>query len=223
MISDHVSKLQDEHVNMDQPQEDLDEQGDTKAISPPDGGSQSKYVRVYQQVKVPAWSVFLTFTITLSLFPAITVLITSQNECEDGASRFSNDLFIPFVFCLFNSCDFIGRLLARRLKEWVTVSNMWIPTFLRLAFFPLILLCDVEGTVLPVIFLHDSWPIVIICLFGLTNGSLVSLAMMSGPAMVAPRHSSLAATFMLFALTLGLCSGSCLSFIMLYISQGSFQ
>lgn len=183
---------------------------------------QTKYLRVYRQVQVPAWSVFCTFAITLSLFPALTVLITSQHECADDASRLSNDLFIPFFFCLFNSCDFAGRVLARRLRQWVTASNMWLPTLLRIAFVPLVLLCRLEGSVLPVVFTHDSAPMIIVSTFGLSNGALVSLAMMAGPAAVAPRHSPLAATIMLFALTLGLCCGSLLSFVMLFISQGSF-
>lgn len=188
---------------------------------------QSKYLRIYQQIKVPAWSVFCTFSITLSLFPAITVLITSENKCDEdegegGGNRFYNDLFIPLFFFIFGVCDFLGRMSARHVKAWVTPSNMLLPTVLRTAFYPLILLCNVEGTVLPVAFKQDVLAMLIVSGLGLSNGLLVSLAMMTGPGLVAPRHKSMAATIMLLALTMGLCCGSLLSFVTVYISQGSF-
>lgn len=197
--------------------------------SPSPAVYQSKYLRIYQQIKVPAWSVFCTFSITLSLFPAITVLIVSEHKCEDegegngDGNRFYNDLFIPFFFFLYSGCDFLGRMSARYVKTWgVTASNMWLPTALRVAFYPLILLCNIDGTALPVAFKSDGVAMLIVSALGLTNGVLASLAMMAGPASVAPRHKSIAATVMLFSLTMGLCCGSLLSSVTLYISQGSF-
>ena len=184
----------------------------------------STYYWVYQQIRIPVWSVFCTFTVTLSLFPAITVLIVSENKCENNGhgNRIYNDLFIPFMLFLFNLFDFLGRVSANHVMAWVTPHNMWVPTLLRLAFFPLVLFCNIDGTVLPIAFNSDVLAMVILSALGLTNGLLASLAMMAGPASVAPRHKSIAATVMLFSLTMGLCCGSFLSFGTLYISQGSF-
>ena len=181
----------------------------------------SKYTRIYRRIKIPVWTVFCTFSVTLSLFPAITVLITSEKEC-DGSSRLANDLFIPMTFFIFNSFDFLGRFTARRFKPFITPSNMWIAAALRFSFFPLIMLCNIDGTELPVVFENDSFPIIFLILFGYSNGVLASLAMMAGPSLVPPRHSSLAATIMVFSLTLGLVCGAIFSFVTLYISQGSF-
>ena len=112
--------------------------------------------------------------------------------------------------------------MARYFKTWITPSNIWLPTLLRVAFYPLILLCNIDGTVLPVAFKSDVIAMVIVSALGMSNGLLASLAMMAGPAAVAPRHKSIAATVMLFSLTMGLCFGSLLSSVTLYISQGSF-
>ena len=209
-------------IKSDEDDQDLSRDEDSNNTNVKDA-SRSRYLRVYNQIKIPAWSVFFTFTITLSLFPVITVLIVSENKCESGVSRFSNDLFVPIMFVIFNTCDFLGRMSAKSVKSYVTPTNMWIPSVLRLAYIPLILLCNVDGTALPVVFESDVFPIVIVASFGLTNGILASLTMMAGPASVAPRHSSLAAIIMLFSLTMGLCCGASLSFVMLYISQGSFS
>jgi hypothetical protein len=64
--------------------------------------------------------------------------------------------------------DLVGRTLPR----WVQLFNhrtIWIPVVLRVAFFPLFVLC-----VKPLVLSHPAWPCVLVALFALTNGFLGS-------------------------------------------------
>lgn len=177
--------------------------------------------RIFKLIKPAAASAYLTFAITLALFPSITVLIESSKQCSSNASRFNNDLFIPFMFLLFNVFDFIGRVLAGVNQLGLTPDTVLIAVACRVIFVPLFLFCNVSGSQLPVLFRSDAFPIIFMILFALSNGYLSTLSMMFGPTMVSARHSNLAGTIMIFCLTFGLLSGSTLSFVMLLISQGS--
>jgi solute carrier family 29 (equilibrative nucleoside transporter), member 1/2/3 len=177
--------------------------------------------RIFNFVKPAAAGAYLTFAVTLALFPSITVLIESSQQCSSNATRFNNDLFIPFMFLLFNLFDFIGRLFAGVSKLGLTPDTVWIVALCRVIFFPLFLFCNVSGSRLPVLFHSDAFPILFMIAFALSNGYVSTLSMMFGPTMVSNRHSNLAGTIMVFCLTSGLMSGSALSFVMLVISQGS--
>ena len=62
---------------------------------------------------------------------------------------------------------------------------------------------------------------VAVIFFAFSNGYLASAAMMLGPTLVSPKDQSTAGTIMIFALTIGLFAGGALSFLCVYISQGS--
>jgi len=177
---------------------------------------------VFWQVRVPALSVMMTFTVTISIFPSVMVFLESTQKCH-SSERFYNDLFVPFLFLLYNLCDFSGRLLAGYLTSPFNARNVWIPAVARLVFIPLFLLCKLSSSRLPIVFDNDAFPVLFMVFFASTNGYVASCCMMLGSSMVAGRESSLAGTIMVFFLTLGLCLGACTSFINVYISQGSFS
>ena len=52
---------------------------------------------------------------------------------------------------------------------------------LRFAFIPLFLLCNFDGGRLPVVFDNDAFPVVLVFLFGLSNGYISTMAMMFAP------------------------------------------
>lgn len=90
----------------------------------------------------------------------------------------------------------------------------------RVVLVPLLLLCHVEGSALPVVLSSDAWPCVLMVVLALSNGYLSSLAMMDGPLRLAhPAHRELAGTTMVLLLTLGLSAGSGLSFLVLAVSS----
>ena len=172
--------------------------------------SQDELWRVFSQIKIPALSVWFMFTVTIGLFPSITVLIESEKKCENINDRFYNDLWTPFFFLLFNLFDFLGRYSA----------NIWMVAVSRVIFFPLFLLCRVSGSRLPTIFKSDFFPIFFMIIFSLSNGYFSSVCMMLGPTLTDAKDAMLAGNIMVFCLTVGLFSGAAVSFLSLLISQG---
>lgn len=192
------------------------------------GGDDTSYAvtpqrvwKIFNIIKPAAAGAYFTFAVTLALFPSVTVLIQSSQQCESNATRFNNDLFIPFMFLLFNLFDFVGRVFAGINQLGLTSDTVWIAVLCRVIFVPLFLFCNVSGSKLPVLFKSDAFPIIFMILFATSNGYLSTLSMMFGPSMVSSRHSNLAGTIMVFCLTFGLLTGSALSFLLLLISQGS--
>jgi len=176
--------------------------------------------RVLGIVRVPAFSVMLTFAITLALFPTTTIFLQSENKCK-SEQRFYNDLYVPFFFLLFNLFDFTGRIVAG-MKPVFNAKNIWIPAVSRLVFVPLFLLSDLSNSQLPVFFHNDAFPVVFMIIFAFSNGYVASSAMMIGPGMTSTSDAGLAGTIMVFCLTFGLLMGSSFSFLVVAISQGAF-
>lgn len=174
--------------------------------------------RVFNTIRIPAISVLLVFTISISIFPAVFVLIESEDKCKTS-SRFSNDLFIPFLFVMFNLFDFIGRVVAGATTPIVTAKNIWMASLARVVFIPLVLLCNIANSKLPIVFDHDVWPILLMALFAFTNGYVACNSMIYGATIIDPSDAGLAGTIMIFSLCLGLFFGSCCSFIVIAICQ----
>lgn len=177
---------------------------------------------VFHQVLIPALSVWGTFAVTIGVFPALTVFLESTERCKPHATRFSNDLFVPFLFVLCNIFDFLGRIVAgsNAIPHFFTAKNIWVGAVSRLIFFPLFMLCNVSDSQLPILFRHDSFPIIFMSLMAFTNGYIASHCMMMGGNIVSENNKSLAGTIMSFSLTVGLLTGSCLSFLVVYITEG---
>ena len=179
----------------------------------------NKIWRVYSLIMTPSVSVFLVFSVTIGLFPSLIVLLESTNKCGSGG-RFSNDLFVPFFFVLFNLFDLLGRIPAGLFPPLFTAQNVWIPAVARFIFIPMFLLCNVSGSQLPVVFNHDAFPIIFMVLLAFTNGYVASTCMILGSHAAPPKDAPIAGTMMILSLTLGLFMGASLSFPIVYISQG---
>uniref|UniRef100_A0A6Q2ZC88 Solute carrier family 29 member 1a n=1 Tax=Esox lucius TaxID=8010 RepID=A0A6Q2ZC88_ESOLU len=165
-----------------------------------------------RQIWVMALSVCFVFTITIGVFPAVTVEVRSS-VAEGGTW---NKYFIPVsCFLLFNVMDWAGRSLTA-VCMWPGKDSIMLPIMvgLRVAFVPLFMLCNVQPRqYMPVIFEHDAWYIVFIILFSFSNGYLASLCMCFGPKKVAQHESETAGAIMAFFLSLGLALGAALSFV----------
>jgi hypothetical protein len=174
--------------------------------------------RVFRIVLIPALSVFFVFVVSLAIFPSLIVLIVSDKRCTNSG-RFYNDLFIPFLFVMFNLFDLTGRITAAYYTAWFTPTNVWVGSICRLIFFPLFLLCNISGSNNHVVFKYDIFPIVFTILLAFTNGYISNLSMMFGPSLTSPSDGSLAGTIMIFMLTAGLLAGSLLSFLVVHLAQ----
>jgi equilibrative nucleoside transporter 1/2/3 len=175
--------------------------------------------RIYQIIAVPSFSVWFVFTVTIAIFPSLTVLVESQQKCK-SSQRFFNDLFLPFLFLMFNVFDLCGRITAGATKSIFTIKTIWIGSLARLVFWPMFLFLNVSNSELPVLFASDAFPIVFMALMAFSNGYIASNAMMMGAGMVSAEDSNMAGTIMVFSLTFGLCMGAVFSFPIVYISQG---
>eukprot|EP00981_Chlorochromonas_danica_P010864 scaffold3486_cov185-Ochromonas_danica.AAC.11 len=177
-------------------------------------------VACFRKIWIPAVSVWFTFSVTIGLFPSLTVFIESTENCK-SSNRFYNDLFTPFMFLLFNLFDFIGRVSAGVFRNVFTTKNIWMAPVARTVFFPLFLLCNITDSKLPVVFNNDAFPFLFMIFMAITNGYVASTCMMMGPSLVSNNETGLVGTIMVFCLTSGLLTGACISFLTVYISQGS--
>ncbi|XP_016330081.1 equilibrative nucleoside transporter 1-like [Sinocyclocheilus anshuiensis] len=167
---------------------------------------------IFKQIWVMALSVCFVFTITIGVFPAVTVDVKTT-VVEEGNGW--NTYFIPVsCFLLFNLMDWAGRSLTA-VCMWPGKDSIWLPILViaRLVFVPLFVLCNVQPRhYLPVVFSHDAWYIVFMILFSFSNGYLASLCMCFGPKKVSQHEAETAGAIMAFFLSLGLAVGAALSF-----------
>ncbi|PPR03830.1 hypothetical protein CVT26_000828 [Gymnopilus dilepis] len=163
-------------------------------------------------------AVAYVFVVTLAVFPPITTSIRPTNPAIHPL------LFSAVHFLVFNVGDFLGRYLcsfpifliwsARRLLTLSLARTLFIPVFL---------MCNIQrGTTVvhrdPVIS-SDLLFMLILFSFGLSNGYISSLCMMSAPSLEhnprlkgKPEDVDVAATVASFCLVGGLTAGSIGSF-----------
>uniref|UniRef100_A0A673VUG5 Solute carrier family 29 member 1 (Augustine blood group) n=1 Tax=Salmo trutta TaxID=8032 RepID=A0A673VUG5_SALTR len=169
---------------------------------------------ISQEVKiwVLALSVCFAFTVTIGVYPAVTVDVKST-VANGGAWEM---YFIPVCcFLLFNLSDWAGRSLTA-VCMWPGKDSKLVPIFMvaRVIFVPLFMLCNVQPRYnLPVVFQHDAWFVVFMILFAFSSGYLASLCMCFGPKLVAPHEAETAGAIMAFFLSLGLALGASFSFL----------
>jgi equilibrative nucleoside transporter 1/2/3 len=132
-------------------------------------------------------SMLLTFTVTLSVFPAVSVLV--QAETFASGSLWARQYFTPVcVFLLFNMGDLLGRTLA----SWIKLPRrstfgkcvLLLAAVSRIAFIPLFMLCNIpsnDGSTTRVIFGSDADFIAFMALFSLSNGYIGNMCMLNGP------------------------------------------
>jgi len=183
--------------------------------SEPNVDTNNETAAVWTIVRGPAICIFLTFFVTLSLFPGWTSGLRSVRQCQTH-KRLANDLYTPFSFVLFNTGDMLGRILSAKVptKRIHHLSRkLVLASLLRFIFFPLLFLC-IGGAQNRVQIPSDLYSLIVQFFFAVTNGLLVTLAFIHAPSLlpnvthVQERSSEL----LTFALAFGLLSGSLFSF-----------
>lgn len=175
-----------------------DEKGPTKA----------SVIEVFKKIWVMAFCVTFVFTVTLSVFPAVTA---------DVKTSFPNwERFFISVCCFltFNINDWLGRTVTTLIR-WPRKESRLFPVLVvcRVVFIPLLMLCNVQKRdYLPVYFSHDAVFTAIMALFSLSSGYFVCLSMSYAPQLVEPKDAETAGALMTFFLALGLSIGAALSF-----------
>ncbi|XP_007518693.2 equilibrative nucleoside transporter 2 [Erinaceus europaeus] len=189
---------------------DLEKEPEMEAMEPQKPEKPSIFV-VFQKIWLMALCLVLVFTVTLSVFPAITAMVTSSTS-PGKWSQFFNPIC---CFLLFNIMDWLGRSLTSYFL-WPTEDSRLLPLLvcLRVLFVPLFMLCHVpKKSRLPILFPQDAYFITFMLLFAISNGYLVSLTMCLAPRQVLPHEREVAGALMTFFLALGLSCGASLSFL----------
>ncbi|KAK3867927.1 hypothetical protein Pcinc_026654 [Petrolisthes cinctipes] len=135
-------------------------------------------LRAYLAVLSKIWPMgttqAITLAITISVFPAVVVYITSSLPDE---TRWTQVFYQPTItFLLFNVGDFMGREMSRLVK-WPGPRG-WLLHVLgvgRVVFVLLLLLCYGHNKTFPTLFYHDAYYIIINSLFSFTNGYIITL------------------------------------------------
>ncbi|XP_037078088.1 equilibrative nucleoside transporter 1-like [Pollicipes pollicipes] len=193
---------------------------DALAPSPVDKAPQISAWAILLKIKWYALSVFLVYSVTLALFPAVTAKIKwIGSGPADQHSVWATNYFVPVCcFLLYNGCDYLGRIAGGftvwpRKHQWYLVLAMAV---VRLAFFPLLMYCNVDHKHLDTVFNSDIYYIAFMTLFGLSNGYLSTLCMIYGPGLVEREEQNTASSMMAAFLGAGLCIGA-------FVSNASIQ
>jgi equilibrative nucleoside transporter 1/2/3 len=156
--------------------------------------------------------------ISYSVFPPITISVYPTNP------RTHPFLFSAIHFLVFNVGDFLGRYVCAipRVRIW-SAKKLLMLSLARSLFIPLFLMCNVQrpsSSPPAVPFINsDVLFMLVLLLFGLSNGYVSSMCMMSAPSLEHnPRlknrkeNVDVAATVASFCLVGGLAVGSVASF-----------
>ena len=175
--------------------------------------AQSSPPSVWSKIRQPAITIYLTFVVTLSLFPAWTASLQSAHQCRQSHERLQNDLFTPLTFLWFNVFDLVGRLLAERYSARLTTNKLIPYALARCIFFLLFALLPTSNKTQITPIPSDLLSFCVQAAFGASNGFLVSWSFMVAPSCVQKQEQVKSSELLNFALSFGLLSGSLLSFV----------
>nr|XP_040035683.1 equilibrative nucleoside transporter 2 isoform X1 [Gasterosteus aculeatus aculeatus]XP_040035684.1 equilibrative nucleoside transporter 2 isoform X1 [Gasterosteus aculeatus aculeatus]XP_040035686.1 equilibrative nucleoside transporter 2 isoform X1 [Gasterosteus aculeatus aculeatus] len=173
------------------------------------GQAKASVLEVFKKIWVMAFCVTFVFTVTLSVFPAVTADV--RTSFPGSWDRY----FISVCcFLVFNVNDWFGRTVTTLIR-WPRKESRLFPALVisRVVFVPLLMFCNVQSrSFLPVVFHHDAVFTVVMALFALSSGYFVCLSMSYAPQLVEQKDAETAGALMTFFLALGLSLGAALSF-----------
>lgn len=166
-------------------------------------------LEVFKKIWVMAFCVTFVFTVTLSVFPAVTVDVKTAYP-----GKWERFFISVCCFLTFNINDWLGRSITT-LVHWPKKESRLFPVLVvsRVVFIPLLMLCNVQPrSYSPAFFVNDFAFTTIMVLFSVSSGYFVCLSMSYAPQLVEPKDAETAGALMTFFLALGLSIGAALSF-----------
>ena len=161
------------------------------------------YMYILKHCGIQCFNIFITFFVTLLLFPTVLSGIKATNP----NFLFGPILFLPVCcFLNFNFFAMIGNILPNYVRS-PSPQHLWIPVCLRALFIPFFLLSNYKPHIYPLLFTNEWLYILGVMLFGLTHGHLCSLGMMYAPKTVAKEHAPIAGMLSAFCLICGITTG----------------
>ncbi|CAI5759656.1 unnamed protein product [Candida verbasci] len=178
------------------------------------------FTQLWSKLKLIVLTIFFTFSITL-IFPIFASTVTSNNT-NSSSKFFKKNIFIPFIYFVWNIGDLMGRLLCGypKLKFLIkNPKNQIIYSLARLIFIPLFLTCNIhpEDSKFKPIINSDLWYILLQFLFGISNGQLCTSAFMTVAKYCDTNDEKEAAGgFTSVFLSFGLAAGSLFSYLLVF-------
>lgn len=176
--------------------------------------AEPNYKEVLNKMWLYGFTVWLVFTVTSSIYPAITVLINSEGR---GNGHPWNDVyFIPVTnYLIYNLGDYLGRILAGSI-EWPNDKyTVAVLSMLRIAFVPALLICNTNPRHYIPVFIHSDYIfILLMCFFAFSNGYLANIALIWAPKCVSNHEKEMASSIMAALLGISYTFGSSLSLIL---------
>ncbi|XP_023282942.1 equilibrative nucleoside transporter 2 [Seriola lalandi dorsalis] len=173
--------------------------------------AKASVIEVFKKIWVMAFCVTFVFTVTLSVFPAVTADVKTSFP-----GKWDRFFLSVCCFLMFNINDWLGRTITTFIR-WPCKESRLFPALVvsRVVFIPLLMLCNVQTrSYLPVYFAHDGAFTAIMALFSVSSGYFVCLSMSYAPQLVEPKDAETAGALMTFFLALGLSIGAALSFLL---------
>ncbi|XP_048194921.1 equilibrative nucleoside transporter 3 isoform X2 [Perognathus longimembris pacificus] len=160
--------------------------------------------------------IIYTFFISGLIFPAISTNIESLHKAS--GSPWTTKFFVPLtVFLLYSFADLCGR----QITAWIQVpgpKSKVLPglVLLRTCLIPLFMLCNYQprSHLTTVLFQSDIYPMLFICLLGLSHGYLSTLALIYGPKIVPRELAEATGVVMSFYQMVGLVLGTSCSAVL---------
>ncbi|XP_066502388.1 equilibrative nucleoside transporter 2 [Hoplias malabaricus] len=179
-----------------------------------EGQEKATVLAVFKKIWVMALCVTCVFMVTLSIFPAITVLV-KPNALFTG--KWAEIFTALCCFLVFNIMDWIGRSVTS-VVQWPSKDSCLFPVLVvaRLIFIPAIMMCNITPSYynLTGVFKHEFVYILFMSLFAMSNGYFACLCMSYAPQFVRAKDAETTGALMTFFLALGLSLGAALSFIL---------
>ncbi|KAI3403404.2 hypothetical protein KGF56_003825 [Candida oxycetoniae] len=177
------------------------------------------FFQLWSKLKLIVMTIFFTFSITLA-FPVFASVVES-NHTESKFKLFNKQIFVPFIYLIWNLGDLLGRVSCGfpRLNMVVTSPRILITYSLaRLVFIPLFLTCNVHPGVSEPLIKSDIWYILLQLLFGISNGQLcTSSFMIVGKHCDTDDEKEAAGGFTSVFLSVGLAVGSIFSYLLVLV------
>lgn len=173
------------------------------------------YLYIIKKAWPQMYNVYITFFVTLAVFPSIH----SGIKVSDSEFFIQDTFLYTQILCFltFNVCAMIGSILPS-FFIWPSKKYLWILTTLRILYIPFYLFCNYQPhqqyeRILPVLVTNDYVYWVIAATMAITSGYFSSLAMMYTPSTVDEQYASVAGMFAGASLISGIFSGILISFL----------
>jgi len=157
-----------------------------------------------RELRIHAFNVWLTFAVTLSVFPGV---MTQWIPRPGSVFEHSPDRFILLLIGTFQVFDVVGRYMADWFTNWIPSDKLVFYAVLRVLFIPVFILGQRRPT-WSLIWGSDLGRILLVAFLAGSNGLLGTCAMMFGPSSSPEEQKEVAGSVMSTSLYVGLFSGT---------------